>query len=154
MKIINLALCVNCREAGRVVLIPFPAVKHPHSEEERFDHQQRLERVMKKNSSSIGRLIATGMTLKTAEGKLHYKNVIVPFVRSCLQGAKRRILCNYSILLYFAFQVSRSMHVAYKLMVLCLEDYEFLIHLCMPQIITSNSVITFRYIMPCWVSHA
>ncbi len=95
------------REAGRLVLIPFPAVAEPHSEEERFDYNQKLERVMQYTSRSIGQLIEIGASLSQKEGKKHYKDVIVPFARSCLEGTRRCVLRNYAILLYFALEVSQ-----------------------------------------------
>jgi hypothetical protein len=94
------------REAGRVILIPFPAVAEPHSEEERFDHHQKLEKSMQYTSRSIGQFISVGASLSQDEGKTYYKNVIVPFARSCLEGTRRRVLRNYAILLYFAMQVN------------------------------------------------
>ena len=88
------------------MLIPFPPVTKPYSEEERFENQQKLEKAMKYTSRSVGRMIVAGMTLTKETGKALYKDVVLPFARSCLEGAKRRVLRNYAILLYFAIQVN------------------------------------------------
>ena len=48
------------REASRVVLVPFPPVSNDHSEENRFEYQQQLEKSMKWASRSVGSLIVIG----------------------------------------------------------------------------------------------
>ncbi len=89
------------------MLIPFPPVTKPYSEEECFENQQKLEKAMKYTSCSVSRMIVAGMTLTKETGKALYKVVVLPFAaRFCLEGAKQCVLLNYAILLYFAIQVN------------------------------------------------
>ena len=84
-------------------------MREPHSEENRFEFQQQLEKTMKSTSRSIGRLIVIGQTLKSDDGKNFFKEHIIPLARNCFgTEVTGRVLRNYAILLYFVCQVNLS----------------------------------------------
>ena len=88
------------------MLIPFLPATEPHSEENRFEFQQQLEKTMKSTCRSIGRLIVTGQSMNLNISKAYFKETIIPFARDCLgTNIAGRVLRNYAILLYFVCQV-------------------------------------------------
>ena len=94
-----------CREKGRVVLLPFPAVTAPTGISQQLTYLKNLDKAKQKASRAIGLLISLGKELETDENFI--SDECIPIVLECF-GEDVGVLRNYIILMFFIRKVSHK----------------------------------------------